>query len=103
MNGKIKSVVMVALILGFVASAIYVVPTLAYMNGDVDQTRDRDQIRGKDCTCDCTCTGDQYQDQNQTQKRAHLRLQECTPMNCEASNWQHQYQHECRHQSMLSP
>lgn len=99
MNEKIKMMVIVALILGFVASAIYVVPTLAYMNGDIDQSRDRDQIRGKDCTCDYTCTGDQHQ--NQT--RIHLRLQECAPMNCEASNWQHQYQYQYQHQSMLSP
>jgi len=42
MNGKMKAALAAVLILGFVASAIYIAPTLAYMNGTTDQTRDRD-------------------------------------------------------------
>lgn len=101
MNGKMKAAVIVALVVGIVASAVYVAPTLAYMNGTTDQTRDRDmdrdQLRDRDCLCDCD------RDLNQTRTRLHL--QECVqnqtnlgPVNCQ---YQNQYQY--RHQSTLSP
>lgn len=101
MNGKIKAALMAALILGFVASAIYVAPTLAYMNGATDQTRDKDmdRIRDRDCICDCDC------DQHQNQTRTRLYLQECAQNQTSLGpiNWQYQYEHQYRHQNMLSP
>jgi len=71
MNGKTKIVAAACLILVAVASAIYIAPALARMNGALDQTRDRDQDRLRDQTCSC----DRLPDQNQT--RTQLRLQQC--------------------------
>jgi len=107
MNGKTKAVVMAALILGVVASAVYVAPTLAYMNGIIDQTRDRDMDRirdmNQDCICDCVCE----QDRNQT--RTRLQLNGCVQNRSSIGsiNWQYQceqqYQSQYRNQNMLSP
>jgi len=99
MNGKVKAALIATLILGVIASAIYVAPTLAYINGTTDQTRDRDmdRIRDRDCACNC--------DQAQNQTRTRLRLQECVQDQTvtEPLNWQYQYGHQYRHQNMLSP
>jgi len=101
MNGKIKTVVIAALIVGFVVTAIYVAPTLAYMNGATDQTRDRDmdRVRDRDRVCDCYC------DQTQNQTRTRLRLQECAQSQTSLGpiSSQYQYEHQCRHQNRLSP
>jgi hypothetical protein len=69
MNAKMKGALILGLVLIAVASALYIAPTLAHMNGDVDQTQDRDRLRDRDCSCVCLC------DQDQTQTR--LRTREC--------------------------
>ncbi|MCP8304593.1 MAG: hypothetical protein H3Z50_03865 [archaeon] len=97
MNGKIKAVVIVALILIFVSSAIYVAPTLAYPNGTMDQmcNKDMNRIGGRDCVCDC--------DQDRNQIRTQLR--ECTQNQPSTgfTNWHHCCEHQHRYQNMLSP
>ncbi len=104
MNGKIKAAMIAVLVLGFVASAIYIAPTLAYMNGTTDQTRDRDQdqdrTRDRICTYDCVCDGSQ--DRNQTRTRLHL--QECVQNQqfMEPAAWQYQHEHQYRYGNMGS-
>jgi len=99
MNGKLKAAMIALVALGLVASAFYVVPTLAYMNGATDQTQDRDRLRDQDRVCDCICDCDGAQDRNQTCTR--LQLQECDQVGAgmNSSMLQHQY----RYRNMLSP
>jgi len=92
-NGKTKALLLAAVTIGLIASAIYIAPTLAYMNGDTDQTRDRDRDRIKDQDCLFNCG----QDRNQT--RTQLRLQTCLQSLGPAMQYQYQY----RYQHMLSP
>jgi hypothetical protein len=109
MNGKMKTLIIAALAAGLIASAIYVVPTLAYMNGTTDQTRDQNQdqdqtgLRDRDCVCDCTCDG--TPDQNQTRTRLHL--QECVQnqqfMEQSGMLYQYQHQYQYRNGNMGSP
>jgi len=103
MNGKIKAAMIVTLVLAFIASAMYVAPTLAYMNGTTDQTGDKDlnRIRDRDCTYDCVY--DCKRDQNQTQIRLQLQEYATNQTNFRPINWQYQYEHQHRHQNMLSP
>ncbi len=103
MNGKIKAGMIVTLVLAFVASAMYVAPTLAYMSGTTNQTGDREIDRTRDRDCARDCVYDCERDQNQTQVR--LQLQECATnqTNVGTINWQYQYEHQHRHQNMLSP
>lgn len=95
MNGKMKAVLIIAVVMGLVASAVFVVPTLAYMNGDTDQTRgrDRDQTRDRDRLCYSTCTMDQT--------RLQQRLRDCTQNETApgpaATQYQHQYQYQYGH------
>lgn len=103
MNWKIKSVVMAALILVAVASVIYLVPTFAYINGDADQTRDRDRdmdkIRNRDYICDLT----RNRDQNQTRACLHLQGLISNSTSVECMTFQYQWQNNHRHQNMLAP
>jgi len=92
MNGKMKAVVVVALILGVVASAAYMAPALAYPNGTTDQTHDRKMNRIQDCECTCDCLCDQNQNQNQNQiciqHQEQAQNQQITGL-----NWQYCYEH----------
>lgn len=101
MDGKIKVAVIAIVILSVVASAIYVAPTFAYMNGNTDQTRDRNmsQIRDRDCICNLNCE----RDQNQTHARLHI--QECVsnPTSTGPAAFQYQWQNQYRYQNMRSP
>jgi hypothetical protein len=63
MNARIKGALILGLMLVAIASALYIVPALAHMNGDCDQTRDLDRLRERDCSCIC------LQEQNQTQSQ----------------------------------
>jgi hypothetical protein len=68
MNARIKGALILGLILVAVASALYIAPALAHMNGDCDQTREPDRLRERDCSC--ICLQEQNQTQNQTRTRA---------------------------------
>ena len=68
MDTKIKGALILGLMLFAVASALYIAPALARMNGDCDQTRDPDRLRERDCSC--ICLQEQNQTQNQTRTRA---------------------------------
>jgi hypothetical protein len=100
MNKKMKGIIVVSLILAVAASVVYAAPVLAYMNGTIDQTRDRDQDRLKDQTCDC----DGSQTQTQTQDRTQLRQQDCIQnRTCDGSCQQYQYQYRFRYQTQSTP
>ena len=84
MNGKMKTIVGIALVLGVLSIAFLATPIQAYVNGnandDLLQTQDRDRLR----TQDCDCNGDMLQ----TQERDRLRTQnrEC---NCDCTQTQY--------------
>jgi hypothetical protein len=67
MNAKIKGALILGLVLVAFASALYVFPALAHMNGDCDQTREPERLRERDCSC--ICLQEQNQIQNQTRTR----------------------------------
>ncbi len=99
MNGKIKAIAVVALILGVIASTIYIAPALAYSNDTTDQSCDRvmERIQYRNCECDglCECDQNQNQNQNQNQQQEQTLNQ---PNN--GLNWQYCYEHQYRHQNM---
>jgi hypothetical protein len=101
MNTKIGIALVSALVLGLMASAFYVVPTLAYMNGDTDQTQDQDmnRIQDRDCLRDC------YRIQDQDQTRGSLCLQECaqSQLGTESTNAQYRYEHQYQNQRQNAP
>lgn len=72
MNGKMKMIGGIALVLGVLSVAFLAAPIQAYVNGDANgdllQTQDRDRLR----TQDCDCNGDMLQ----TQERERLRTQD---------------------------
>lgn len=77
MNRKAKAVIIVPLIMIAAVLAVYVSPTLAYLNGTTDQTRDRDRDRLKDQTCTVNIAAQTLSSINdaadQTQDRDRLR------------------------------
>ena len=73
MDAKIKGALILGLVLFAVASALYIAPALAYMNGDCDQTRDPDRLRERDCDCSCICLQEQNQTQSQIQNQTRTR------------------------------
>jgi hypothetical protein len=80
MNGKIKALITIAFILGIPAVALYVVPTLAYQNGVLDQDYTRDCARNRERDRECIC----LQDENYT----------CQNENCRQNCCSYQFQHE---------
>ena len=91
MDGKMKIIMGVALILGLVTIAFLAVPIQAYVNGtdngDSLQTQDQDRLRIQDCDCNCDCA--------QTQHRHIQRINECATnriCNCEMNMGQYENQ-----------
>lgn len=80
MNGKMKVLIVLALVIGVSAVALYMVPIMAYQNGTLDQDRIRD------------CT------RNRERDREHICLQNgncsCQNESCLQNHYRHQFQHE---------
>ena len=113
MNGKMKMLVGIALVLGALSVAFFATPLQAYVigdvNGDLLQTQDRDKLRTQDCNgngnmlqtqereslraqtreSNCDCTQTQYRSRQRTNQCATNRICNCT-MNLE------RYRYQCR-------
>ena len=85
MNGKMKMVAGIALVLAVLSIAFSATPALAEANGiqDGDQDRDQQRLRARDGSCDgamlqeqlrlhgqdCNCTGEQYRERQRAENR----------------------------------
>jgi Rad3-related DNA helicase len=78
MNGKTKTLIALAFIIGLSATVLYAVPIMAYQNGTLDQDRQRDRDRERDHERLC------LQSQNGT----------CENVDCQQNRYTNQLRHE---------
>ena len=75
MNGKMKMIVGIALVLGVVSIALLATPIQAYVNGTSNGDQDRLRTRDRDCNGDCT--GAQYGERQRANECVTNRVCKC--------------------------